>query len=79
MKKILPHLIPVCATANLIALMLDVFSTERFVLICVNILVHLLHLQTLMYSAPHNGDTAPRIGTKRRRFELLFNCRRFHA
>lgn len=55
--------------------MLDLFSTERIIMVSVNILVHVLQLQLFIYTAPHNGDTAPKIGT----FELLLNCRQFHG
>lgn len=50
------------------ALFLDAFTTERFALICVNLMLHVFHLQLLLYVAPHNGDMAPKIG----RIEL--NC-----
>lgn len=56
---------PVCCFSNLIALFLDLFSTERFVMITVNILVHFFLLQSLLHNAPSNGDTAPKIGTNR--------------
>lgn len=34
-------------------------------MIVMNLLVHILHMQLLIYNVPHNGDTAPKIGRNR--------------
>lgn len=51
--------IPACLLIimNLMSLVMD--GSQRLIIICLNIICHVLYIQHLAWSLPHNGDTVP--------------------
>ena len=54
---------------TLTALWMESKSYERLIVVCINFICHLLCIQSLQWTLPHNGQAAPYI----RKYPIIIN------